>query len=138
MNGYRNRPEETAQALREGWLYTGDLGELDSDGYLYVRDRKKDMLLVSGFNVYPREIEEVLCLHPGVLEAAVIGIADEQRGALIKAFIVARSGQTLSSDVLDSHCRRNLAPYKLPRRYVFRERLPKTAVGKIDKKQLAT
>ena len=81
MQGYRNRPEETAQALRNGWLYTGDLGEFDRDGYLYIRDRKKDMVLVSGFNVYPREIEEVLCSHPEVLEAAVIGVADEERGA---------------------------------------------------------
>jgi long-chain acyl-CoA synthetase len=136
MNGYRNRPEETAQALRDGWLYTGDLGEFDADGYLYIRDRKKDMVLVSGFNVYPREVEEVLALHPAVLEAAVIGVPDERRGARVVAFVVHRPGASATSEVLDSHCRQNLAPYKVPRLYVFLERLPKTPVGKIDKKQL--
>ena len=136
MAGYRNRPEETAQALRDGWLYTGDLGELDTDGYLYIRDRKKDMVLVSGFNVYPREVEEVLCLHPAVLEAAVIGIGDEQRGALIKAFVALRPGADATAETLDAHCRLNLAPYKVPRVYVFLDRLPKTTVGKTDKKQL--
>jgi long-chain acyl-CoA synthetase len=136
MNGYRNRPEETAQALRDGWLYTGDLGEFDADGYLYIRDRKKDMVLVSGFNVYPREVEEVLCLHPAVLEAAVVGNADERRGALVKAFVVARAGAALTAEALDAHCRQNLAPYKVPRAYEFPARLPKTAVGKTDKKQL--
>ena len=136
MAGYRNRPEETAQALRDGWLYTGDLGEFDADGYLYIRDRKKDMVLVSGFNVYPREVEEVLSMHPAVLEAAVIGVADEQRGALIKAFVVHRPGSDATADALDAYCRLNLAPYKVPRVYVFLERLPKTTVGKTDKKQL--
>ena len=137
MNGYRNRPAETAQALRDGWLYTGDLGEFDADGYLYVRDRKKDMVLVSGFNVYPREVEEVLSLHPAVLEAAVIGVPDEQRGAQVVAFVVHRPGESATTEILDLHCRRNLAPYKVPRKYVFLDRLPKTPVGKIDKKQLA-
>jgi len=136
MRGYINRPDQTAQALRDGWLYTGDLGELDTDGYLYIRDRKKDMVLVSGFNVYPREVEEVLCLHPAVLEAAVIGIGDEQRGALIKAFVALRPGADATAETLDAHCRLNLAPYKVPRVYVFLDRLPKTTVGKTDKKQL--
>jgi long-chain acyl-CoA synthetase len=136
MNGYRNRPEETTQALRDGWLYTGDLGEFDADGYLYVRDRKKDMLLVSGFNVYPREVEEVLALHPAVLEAAVVGVPDEQRGARVKAFVVCRPGASATAEMLDAHCRQNLAAYKVPRQYVMLERLPKTSVGKIDKKQL--
>ena len=136
MDGYRNRPVETAQALRDGWLYTGDLGEFDADGYLYIRDRKKDMVLVSGFNVYPREVEEVLSLHSAVLEAAVIGVADEQRGALVKAFVVHRAGAAATAETLDAHCRKNLAPYKVPRAYVFLDRLPKTTVGKTDKKQL--
>jgi long-chain acyl-CoA synthetase len=137
MQGYRNRPEETAQALRNGWLYTGDLGEFDADGYLYIRDRRKDMVLVSGFNVYPREVEEILCLHPGVLEAAVIGVPDEYRGGLVKAFVVPRANAQLDERTLDAHCRRSLAAYKVPRQYVFLDRLPKTAVGKTDKKELS-
>lgn len=136
MAGYRNRPTETADALRGGWLYTGDLGELDPDGYLYIRDRRKAMVLVSGFNVYPREVEEVLCMHPHVAEVAVIGVPDERRGALVKAFVVARSG-SLDAAELERHCRANLAPYKVPKQYVMLDRLPKTAVGKIDKKQLS-
>ena len=137
MQGYRNRPEETAQALRDGWLYTGDLGEFDADGYLYIRDRKKDMVLVSGFNVYPREVEEILCQHPGVLEAAVIGVPDEYRGSLVKAFVVRRADAPLDEGALDVHCRQSLAAYKVPRQYVFLDRLPKTAVGKTDKQRLA-
>jgi long-chain acyl-CoA synthetase len=136
MQGYRNRPSETAQALRNGWLYTGDLGELDADGYLYIRDRKKDMLLVSGFNVYPREVEEILCQHPAVLEAAVIGVPDERSGGRVKAFVVLRADVKATEEELSVHCRQNLAAYKLPRQYVFANNLPKTAVGKIDKKQL--
>ncbi|MFO1467327.1 MAG: long-chain fatty acid--CoA ligase [Steroidobacteraceae bacterium] len=136
MVGYRNRPEETAQALRDGWLYTGDLGELDEQGYLYIRDRKKDMVLVSGFNVYPREVEEVLGMHPAILEVAVLGVPDEQRGARIKAFVVFRPGLAATSEQLDAHCRANLAGYKVPREYVMLAQLPKTGVGKIDKKQL--
>ena len=137
MRGYRSQPEETALALRDGWLYTGDLGEFDADGYLYIRERKKDMVLVSGFNVYPREVEEVLCLNPAVLEAAVIGVPDEDRGARIKAFIVMRAAIDVSAEGLDVHCRQNLAGYKVPREYVFTDKLPKTAAGKIDKKRLA-
>jgi long-chain acyl-CoA synthetase len=133
MAGYRNRPLETAEALRDGWLYTGDLGELDTDGYLYIRDRKKSMLLVSGFNVYPREVEEVLCLHAAVLEAAVIGVPDEAGGARIRAYVVPRSPDSVDAAALDRHCRANLAPYKVPRDYAIVERLPKTSVGKIDK-----
>jgi long-chain acyl-CoA synthetase len=136
MAGYRNRPDETAQTLRDGWLYTGDLGEVDGDGYLFIRDRRKSMLLVSGFNVYPREIEEVLCLHPGVLEAAVIGLPDERRGSRVRAYVVPRADCAVDADALEAHCRANLAAYKLPRDYVVVERLPKTSVGKIDKRQL--
>jgi long-chain acyl-CoA synthetase len=136
MAGYRRRPAETAEALRDGWLYTGDLGELDRDGYLYIRDRKKAMLLVSGFNVYPRELEEVLCQHAAVAEAAVIGVPDERIGSRIKAFVAARAGAELDVDALERHCRANLAPYKVPREFLILDRLPKTAVGKIDKKQL--
>lgn len=136
MAGYRNRPRETAEALRDGWLYTGDLGELDAEGYLYIRDRKKSMLLVSGFNVYPREVEEVLCLHPNVLEAAVIGVPDERRGTRIRAFVVPKVHGGVDAGTLEQHCRANLAPYKLPRDFRVVDRLPKTSVGKIDKQQL--
>ena len=136
MAGYRKRPAETAEALRDGWLYTGDLGELDGDGYLYIRDRKKAMLLVSGFNVYPRELEEVLCQHASVAEAAVIGVPDERSGSRIKAYVTVRAGAELDADTLARYCRANLAPYKIPREFLILDRLPKTAVGKIDKKQL--
>jgi long-chain acyl-CoA synthetase len=136
MQGYRNRPEETSQALRNEWLYTGDLGEFDSDGYLYIRDRKKDMVLVSGFNVYPREVEEVLCRHPAVLEVAVIGVPNEEKGALIKAFVVLRGSEGTTTRDLETYCRANLAAYKVPREYVFLDHLPKTAASKTDKAKL--
>ena len=135
MSGYRGLPRETADALRDGWLYTGDLGELDGDGYLYIRDRKKDMCLVSGYNVYPREVEEVLYLHPAVVEAAVIGVDDTYRGAAIRAYVALNDASVTQAD-LDRHCRGNLAAYKVPREYVFLANLPKTPVGKIDKKAL--
>ncbi len=133
MSGYRNRAQETAQALRDGWLYTGDIGERDEDGYLYIRDRKKDMILVSGYNVYPREIEEVLHRHPGVLEAAVIGIPDAYRGETVCAYVTPASAPAVDAYQLDVFCRAHLAPYKVPRSYEFLNVLPKTGVGKIDK-----
>jgi long-chain acyl-CoA synthetase len=136
MIGYRKRPAETADALRGHWLYTGDLGELDEDGYLFIRDRKKAMLLVSGFNVYPRELEEVLCQHAAVAEAAVIGVPDQRSGSRIKAYVVARAGAPFDASTLERHCRANLAPYKVPREFLILERMPRTSVGKIDKKLL--
>jgi len=136
MSGYRGRPADTAAAWRDGWLYTTDIGHLDADGYLYISDRKKDMVIVSGFNVYPRAVEEVLYRHPGVLEAAVIGVADEYQGEALKAFVVPRPGSRIDAEVIVQHCRAQLAPYKVPRRIVLVAALPKTSVGKIDKKQL--
>lgn len=133
MAGYRNRPQETAEALRDGWLYTTDLGELDADGYLYVRDRKKDMVIVGGYNVYPREVEEVLHAHPGVVEAAAIGVPDAYRGEAVRAYVVGRAGQPLSADELLAHCRANLARYKVPAVVEVVEQLPHTTVGKVDK-----
>ena len=135
MSGYRGLPQESAAALRDGWLYTGDLGELDDAGYLYIRDRKNDLCLVSGYNVYPREVEEVLYLHPAVVEAAVIGVEDAYRGTRIRAYLVV-SDPSVDQAELDRHCRANLAPYKVPREYVVLPSLPKTTVGKIDKKAL--
>ena len=136
MQGYRNLPEETAQTLRDGWLYTGDIGEFDADGYLYIRDRKKDMLIVGGYNVYPRELEEVLVMHPAVLEAAVVGIADDYRGELPVAYVALRPATRAADDELMAHCRANLARYKVPARIVVVESLPKTSVAKTDKKTL--
>jgi long-chain acyl-CoA synthetase len=136
MSGYRNRPKETAEALRDGWLYTGDIGELDADGYLWVRDRKKDMVIVGGYNVYPREIDEVLYAHPAVSEAAAVGVADSYRGEVIRAYVVLKPGPTVSADALLAHCRKNLAKYKVPTAIEIVSQIPKTNVGKINKAAL--
>jgi long-chain acyl-CoA synthetase len=137
MQRYRNLPAETAEALREGWLYTGDLGELDGEGHLFIRGRKKDLIITGGYNVYPREIEEVLLEHPAVSEAAVIGEPDAYRGEAIHAFVTLREGRAVARAELDAHCALNLAKYKLPATISFVPQLPKTPVGKIDKKALA-
>jgi len=140
MAGYRNLPRETAETLRDGWLYTGDIGELDADGWLYIRDRKKDMAIVGGYNVYPREIDEVLHLHADVLEAASVGVPDAYRGEIIKAFVVARPGAapepTILAAALRDHCARNLAKYKVPAAIEIVASIPKTTVGKIDRQAL--
>ncbi len=136
MAGYRNRPQETAEALRDGWLYTGDLGELDADGYLYIRDRKKDMVIVGGYNVYPREIDEVLHAHPGIAEAAAVGVPDAYRGEVIRAYVVCRPGQRLDEEEVLEYCRTNLARYKVPATVEFVESLPRTTVGKLDRNAL--
>ncbi len=136
MQGYYNLPEETAQALIDGWLLTGDIAKIDEDGYVYIVDRKKDMLLVRGINVYPREIEEALYSHPKVLECAVIGIPDESKGEVPKAFIVVREGETLTEKDVRDFCKQNLATYKLPKQIEFRESLPKNATQKIMKREL--
>jgi long-chain acyl-CoA synthetase len=133
MRGYRNRPDETAQALRGGWLYTGDIGELDADGYLSIRDRKKDMVVVGGYNVYPREVEEVLFAHPDVADAAVIGRPDAYRGEILAAHVVPRPGARPDADRLLAHCRERLAPFKLPAQWQFVQQLPKTPANKTDK-----
>ena len=137
MRGYRNRPEETAQALRDGWLYTGDIGELDEEGYLFIRGRKKEMIIVSGYNVFPREVEEVLHRNPGVEEAAVVAKSDDYRGELPVAFIVAREECVADEEALKRYCTERLATYKIPTEFHFMENLPKTAVGKVDKIQMA-
>ena len=136
MLGYRGRPTETAAVLRDGWLYTSDIGHLDTDGYLHISDRKKDMVIVSGFNVYPRAVEEVLYQHPGVAEAAVVGEPDDYQGESLKAFVVPRAGSQIDAEAIKLHCRAHLAAYKIPRRIMFVDMLPKTTVGKIDKKRL--
>lgn len=136
MKGYWNRPDETEIALRadaswKTWLYTGDVGRMDDDGYFYIVQRKKDMIIVGGFNVYPSEVESVLYGHPAVMEAAVIGVKDSYRGELVKACIVLKSDASASEIELIEHCRTELAIYKVPHKVEIRENLPKTPVGKI-------
>jgi long-chain acyl-CoA synthetase len=136
MLGYRNLPDETAEALRDGWLHTGDIGEFDAEGYLYVRDRKKEMAKVSGYNVFPREVEETLYRHPAVAEAAVVAVPDDYRGEAIRAYVALAPGARTTPEALVEHCREQLAPYKIPARIVLVDALPKTVVGKIDKLRL--
>ena len=135
MRGYRGLARETDEALRYGWLYTGDIGELDADGYLYIRDRKKDMVIVSGFNVYPREVEEVLYAHPAVLEAAVVGVPDSYRGEALVGFVVP-AGLPPQPDDLRTYLAERLVHYKVPCEIRIVESLPKTTVGKVDKRLL--
>ncbi len=136
MLGYWNNEAETAQSMRNGWFYTGDICYRDSDGYHFVVDRKKDMVIVGGYNVYPREVDEVLYEHPAVAEAVVVGIPHRSRGEVLKAFIVVRSGEELSVAELTSHCRTKLANYKVPKFFEFCDELPKTLVGKILRRTL--
>jgi len=136
MDGYWKNPEETAKALRDGWLYTGDIGYMDAEGYLFILDRKKDMIICSGFNVFPREIDEVLYANPKVSDACAIGIPDEKRGETVKAFIVVKSGEILTGQEITDFCKERLAPYKVPKIVEFIDQLPKTLVGKPDRKTL--
>jgi long-chain acyl-CoA synthetase len=136
MPGYWNLPEETADTLRNGWLLTGDIGYVDPDGYFYITDRKKDMLLVNGINVYPREVEEVLYQFPGVKEAAVIGIPDARRGEQPLAFVAAEIDIQLDDKALHNFIRERLADYKVPRKIVFLPALPRNATGKVLKTEL--
>lgn len=136
MKGYWNRPEETVNVLKDSWLYTGDMGRMDEDGFFEIVDRKKDMIIASGYNIYPREIEEVLFEHPAIKEAAVAGVPDKYRGETVKAFIVFKEGVYVSPEELEAFCRERLAAYKVPRKYEFRETLPKTMVGKVLRRQL--
>jgi long-chain acyl-CoA synthetase len=134
--GYYNMPSETAQTLRNGWFHTGDIGTMDEDGYLYIVDRKKDMIIAGGFNIFPREIDEVLYEHPKVLEACTVGVPDEYRGETVKAFVVAKPGQTITPEELDAFCRERLTPYKVPKKYEFMDELPKSAIGKVLRREL--
>jgi len=136
FNGYFERPDETAAAMRNGYLSVGDLARRDEDGYLYIVDRKKDMVISGGLNVYPREIEEVLHEHPEIIEAAVIGVPDERWGERLLAFIVVRKPETARPDALEKHCREYLAGYKVPREFRFVDALPRNAGGKVLKHEL--
>src|SRR5207249_7589367 len=134
MQGYYNMPEETQAALRNGWLHTGDMGRFDEDGYLYIVERKKDLIIRGGFNIYPRDVEEVLATHPAVIEAAVIGIPSERMGEEVKAYVVTRA--PVDAETLLAYCREWLANYKTPSEIEFVDALPRNAIGKIDKKEL--
>jgi long-chain acyl-CoA synthetase len=131
MQGYWNRPDETASVLRNGWLYTGDIAYMDEQGYFFIVDRKKDLIITGGYNVYPREIDEVLHEHPAIKEAVSVGIKHPTRGEIIKAYIVLKEGETLSKTDVLAFCREKLANYKVPKQVEFRDDLPKSIVGKV-------
>jgi long-chain acyl-CoA synthetase len=136
MSGYWKNPKATAEVLSdEGWLRTGDIGRIDECGFLYIEDRKKDLILVSGFNVYPNEIENVVVAHPEVMEAAAVGVPDEHSGEAVRLFVV-RKTPLLKEEQLMEHCRKNLTGYKMPREIVFREELPKNNIGKVLRRAL--
>ena len=137
MKGYLNRPEATAEVMRDGWFRTGDLARRDEDGYYYIVDRSKDMIIRGGFNVYPREIEEVLITHPAVSLAAVIGVPHESHGEEIKAFVIRNAGAAVTEDELVAWGKEQMAAYKYPRVVVFVDALPMTATGKILKRELS-
>ncbi len=136
MKGYLNRPEETAAALRDGWLHTGDLGYRDADGYLYISDRKKDMILSGGFNIYSKEVEAALISHEDIVDAAVVGVRDEMYGEAVAAFIESAAGARLSDDEVIGHCRSLIASYKKPKYVVFLDELPRNGTGKVMKREL--
>jgi long-chain acyl-CoA synthetase len=136
MKGYWNNPEETDKQLKDGWLYTGDIGQMDEDGYITIVDRKKDMIIAGGFNIYPREVDEVLYQHPKVAEAVTVGIPDDYRGETVKAFCVLRAGQKATEEEIIEFCKVKLAAYKVPKLVEFRDSIPKSAVGKILRKIL--
>ena len=136
MQGYWGRPDATAEVLSDdGWLRTGDMATIDEEGYLRIVDRKKDMIIVSGFNVYPNEIEDVVALHPGVLEVGAVGVPDEKSGEVPK-IVVVKKDPDLTSEALIEHCREQLTGYKVPRHVEFRDELPKTNVGKVLRREL--
>ncbi|MCL6580001.1 MAG: long-chain fatty acid--CoA ligase [Firmicutes bacterium] len=136
MLGYWNRPEETAQAIRGGWLYTGDLGRMDEDGFFYIVERKKDLIITGGFNVYPKEVEEVLFSHPAVKEACVVGVPDEYRGEAVKAFVVLKENASATAEDIIAFAKLHLTPYKVPRHVEFVTELPRSAIGKVLRRVL--
>ena len=135
MHGYWQRPDETAKVIVDGWLKTGDVAQVLDDGYVKIVDRKKDMILVSGFNVYPNEIEDTVARHPGVLEVAAVGVPDDKSGEAVKLFVVKRHDYLTEDEVID-FCRKSLTGYKVPKAVEFRRELPKTNVGKILRREL--
>jgi long-chain acyl-CoA synthetase len=136
MRGYWQRPGESGEVLREGWLLTGDIGYMDEEGYLFIVDRKKDVIKPGGFQVWPREVEEVIARHPAVLEVGVAGVQDPRQGEAVKAWVVLRDGMRLDMEELREHCRKDLAAYKVPRFLECRESLPKSQIGKVLRRKL--
>jgi long-chain acyl-CoA synthetase len=136
MQGYWNRSDETAQVLRDGWLHTGDMAMADEEGFFRIVDRKKDVIISAGMNVFPREVEEVLHQHPQIVEAAVIGVSSKVREEIVKAYIVAEEGAQLTKADVVEFCRDKLSKYKIPRQVEFVDSLPKSAVGKVLKRVL--
>jgi long-chain acyl-CoA synthetase len=131
MKGYWKMPEETAKTVRDGWLFTGDIARMDEDGYFYIMDIKKDMIIAGGFNIYPKDIDQILAEHPKVGEAVAVGVPDRYRGETVKAFVVLKSGETATEEEILNFCRQNLAKYKVPTRVEFCAALPKSSSGKI-------
>ena len=136
MQGYWNRPDETMRMIRDGYVYTGDIGYLDEDGYLFIVDRKKDLIKPSGFQVWPREVEEVIATHPAVADCCVAGIPDLAQGEAVKAWVVLKPGAAATVQEIREHCREKLVAYKVPREVEFRDSLPKTMVGKTLRRML--
>jgi long-chain acyl-CoA synthetase len=139
MLGYWNRPDATAESIRNGWLHTGDVAIMDPDGYFRIVDRMKELILVSGFNVYPTEIEDVIFRHPKVLKVSVVGVPDEVTGERVKAFVVPRPGETVTAEELAAFCRdpkSGLAGYRVPKEWEFRDSLPETLIGKVLRRVL--
>jgi len=142
MKGYWQMPTETANAIRqgpdgtEGWFFTGDIGYMDEEGFFHISDRKKDMIIAGGYNIYPAEVEAILYEHPKILEAAVIGVPDPVRGESVKAFVVLKEGETATAEEIEAFCREQLAAYKVPRQVEFISDLPKSVVGKILRREL--
>jgi len=136
MKGYWHRPEETKEMLRDGWLYTGDVGYMDDDGYVFITSRKKDLIKPSGFQVWPREVEEVISSHPAVAEVSVAGIADAKQGEAVKAWVVLEAGKTATVEEIQAWCKEKLVAYKIPKFVEFRSDLPKTMVGKVLRRVL--
>jgi long-chain acyl-CoA synthetase len=136
MAGYWRRPEETAAAMAGSRLHTGDIGHIDEQGYVFITDRAKDLILVGGYNVYPRMVEEAILRHPAVEDVAVCGIPDDYRGETVKAFIVSRPGQTITLSELKVFLRDKLAPFEIPRAIALRKTLPRTMIGKVSRKEL--
>jgi len=134
--GYHKRPDETKEAVRGGWLYTGDIGVMDEEGYFFIVDRKKDMIIAGGYNIYPRDIDEVLFEHPKVAEACAIGVPHDYRGETVKAYVVLKPGETATEEEMIAYCKEKLAAYKVPKIIEFIDDLPKSAVGKILRKEL--
>ena len=136
MKGYYKKPEETAKTVKEGWVYTGDIGFMDDDGYITIVDRKKDMIVAAGYNIFPQEVDEILFQHPKILEACAIGVPDEYRGETVKSYIVVKPGESLDKEEVINYCKQRLAAYKVPKIIEFIDELPKSAVGKILRRKL--